>query len=189
MVRAAPSTKPRWAPSSWHRMTGAPIGAFHLEPQHAWKMRSWDQFLVPKPFTRICVSWAQWTHVPSDLAPEEFEPKRAGAERGHRARAAASPGVFRKECRMSETARCRLRLPSTRGTDCATAACRTRRRAACSWWIAASGALRDATVSASFLRFCVPGDLLVLNESRVIPARLYARRTVVRGPARADRTD
>jgi hypothetical protein len=31
---------------------------------------------VPKPFTRICVSWAQRTRVPADLAPEEFEPKR-----------------------------------------------------------------------------------------------------------------
>jgi S-adenosylmethionine:tRNA ribosyltransferase-isomerase len=43
----------------------------------------------------------------------------------------------------------------------------------------ASGALRDA----SFVEFPLllqPGDLLVLNESRVIPARLYARRTVVR---------
>jgi lysophospholipid acyltransferase (LPLAT)-like uncharacterized protein len=39
-------------------------------------MRSWDRFLVPKPFTRIVVSWAQWTHVPSDLPSEEFERKR-----------------------------------------------------------------------------------------------------------------
>ena len=31
-------------------------------------MRSWDRFLVPKPFTRIVVSWARWTHVPTDLA-------------------------------------------------------------------------------------------------------------------------
>jgi lysophospholipid acyltransferase (LPLAT)-like uncharacterized protein len=38
---------------------------------------SWDRFLIPKPFTRICVSWAQWTSVPTDLPPEEFEGKRA----------------------------------------------------------------------------------------------------------------
>ena len=53
-----------------------PIGAFHLEPRHAWTIRSWDRFLVPKPFTRICVSWAKWTRVPSDLPPEQFETKR-----------------------------------------------------------------------------------------------------------------
>jgi lysophospholipid acyltransferase (LPLAT)-like uncharacterized protein len=57
-------------------MTSAPIGAFHLEPEHAWTMRSWDRFLVPKPFTRIAVSWAQWTYVPADLPEAEFEHKR-----------------------------------------------------------------------------------------------------------------
>jgi lysophospholipid acyltransferase (LPLAT)-like uncharacterized protein len=56
--------------------TGAPIGAFHLEPERAWTINSWDRFLVPKPFTRIAVSWAQWTHVPADLAPDQFESKR-----------------------------------------------------------------------------------------------------------------
>jgi S-adenosylmethionine:tRNA ribosyltransferase-isomerase len=42
-----------------------------------------------------------------------------------------------------------------------------------------SGAFRDSEFSAlpSLLR---PGDLLVLNDSRVIPARLYARRTIRR---------
>jgi hypothetical protein len=39
-------------------------------------MRSWDRFLVPKPFTRIVVSWVRWTRVPVDLAAEQFEPKR-----------------------------------------------------------------------------------------------------------------
>ncbi len=57
--------------------TGAPIGAFHLEPEQAWTMRSWDRFLVPKPFTRIVVSWGPWTHVPADLPEEQFESKRA----------------------------------------------------------------------------------------------------------------
>jgi lysophospholipid acyltransferase (LPLAT)-like uncharacterized protein len=57
-------------------MTGAPISAFHLEPEHAWVMNSWDRFLVPKPFTRICVSWALAPQVPADLASEDFEPMR-----------------------------------------------------------------------------------------------------------------
>ena len=43
----------------------------------------------------------------------------------------------------------------------------------------ASGALRDSNF-ANFPSLLEPGDLLVLNDSRVIPARLYARRTVVR---------
>jgi lysophospholipid acyltransferase (LPLAT)-like uncharacterized protein len=57
--------------------TGAPIGAFHLEPERAWTVPSWDRFTIPKPFTRIVVSWAQWTHVPTDLPAESFEAKRA----------------------------------------------------------------------------------------------------------------
>jgi lysophospholipid acyltransferase (LPLAT)-like uncharacterized protein len=56
--------------------TGARIGAFHLEPKHAWRMRSWDGFFVPMPFTRIVVSWARWTEVPGDLREEDFEAKR-----------------------------------------------------------------------------------------------------------------
>jgi lysophospholipid acyltransferase (LPLAT)-like uncharacterized protein len=71
-----PIYRTKMGPIKLAQMTGAPIGAFHLEPERAWVMSSWDRFLVPKPFTRICVSWAQWTHVPGDLAPEEFEPKR-----------------------------------------------------------------------------------------------------------------
>jgi S-adenosylmethionine:tRNA ribosyltransferase-isomerase len=43
----------------------------------------------------------------------------------------------------------------------------------------ATGALRDA-LFADFPSILQPGDLLVLNDSRVIPARLYARRTVLR---------
>ncbi len=42
-----------------------------------------------------------------------------------------------------------------------------------------TGALRDAHF-ADFPSLLEPGDLLVLNNSRVIPARLYARRTIVR---------
>jgi lysophospholipid acyltransferase (LPLAT)-like uncharacterized protein len=66
----------KMGPIKLAQMTGAPIGCFHLEPEHAWTMRSWDRFLVPKPFTRIVVSWGPWTWVPSDRPAEEFEGKR-----------------------------------------------------------------------------------------------------------------
>jgi hypothetical protein len=57
-------------------MTGAPVGAFHFEPKSERKLNSWDRFLIPMPFTRICVSWAQWTRVSTNLPAEEFETKR-----------------------------------------------------------------------------------------------------------------
>lgn len=71
-----PIYQTKMGPIKLAQMTGAPIGVFHLEPEHAWTMRSWDRFLVPKPFTRIVVSWAQWTRVSQDTPTEEFESKR-----------------------------------------------------------------------------------------------------------------
>ena len=71
-----PIYQTKMGPIKLAQTTGAPIGAFHLQPEKAWVMNSWDRFLVPKPFTRIVVSWAQWTHVPGDLAAEQFEVKR-----------------------------------------------------------------------------------------------------------------
>lgn len=72
-----PIYQTKMGPIKLAQLTGAPIGAFHLEPERAWTMRSWDRFLVPKPFTRIVVSWGPWTQVPVDLEPEQFESKRA----------------------------------------------------------------------------------------------------------------
>lgn len=71
-----PIYQTKMGPIKLAQLTGAPIGAFHLQPERAWTMKSWDRFLVPKPFTRIVVSWAQWTHVPQNLPVEEFEAKR-----------------------------------------------------------------------------------------------------------------
>ena len=71
-----PIYQTKMGPIKLAQISGAPIGAFHLEPERAWTMRSWDRFLVPKPFTRIVVSWAQWTHIPADLPADQLEPKR-----------------------------------------------------------------------------------------------------------------
>ncbi len=71
-----PIYRTKMGPIKLAHITGARIGAFHLEPERAWTMRSWDRFLVPKPFTRIVVSWARWTSVPADLADNQFEEKR-----------------------------------------------------------------------------------------------------------------
>lgn len=61
--------------------TGAPIGCFHLQPEHCWTLRSWDQFQIPKPFTRIVVSWGPWLRVPADATPETTETWRERLDR------------------------------------------------------------------------------------------------------------
>jgi lysophospholipid acyltransferase (LPLAT)-like uncharacterized protein len=71
-----PIYKTKMGPIKLSEMTGAPIGGFHLLPERAWVLNSWDRFLVPKPFTRIVVSWAEWTRVPADLSGQQFEAKR-----------------------------------------------------------------------------------------------------------------
>jgi lysophospholipid acyltransferase (LPLAT)-like uncharacterized protein len=71
-----PIYQTKMGPIKLAQLTGAPIGAFYLLPEHAWVMPSWDRFLIPRPFARICVSWARQTLVPADLAPDQFELKR-----------------------------------------------------------------------------------------------------------------
>ena len=42
------------------------VGAFYVLPQRAWQLRSWDRFLIPKPFSRVLVTWS--ARVPGDPA-------------------------------------------------------------------------------------------------------------------------
>jgi lysophospholipid acyltransferase (LPLAT)-like uncharacterized protein len=47
---------------------GTNVGAFHLQPQRAWVLPSWDRFLIPKPFSRVAVTWPPHT---SDIPTPE----------------------------------------------------------------------------------------------------------------------
>jgi lysophospholipid acyltransferase (LPLAT)-like uncharacterized protein len=47
------------------QMTGQPIGSFYLLPEQAWVMKSWDRFLIPKPFSRVAVSWSRKVAAPA----------------------------------------------------------------------------------------------------------------------------
>lgn len=46
------------------QMTGESIGSFYLLPERAWILKSWDRFLIPKPFSRVAVSWARRVAAP-----------------------------------------------------------------------------------------------------------------------------
>lgn len=71
-----PIYQTKMGPVRLAHLSGAQIGVFHLEPEHAWTMKSWDRFLIPKPFTRIAVSWAQWVDVPPEMDSEAYEAYR-----------------------------------------------------------------------------------------------------------------
>src|SRR6185437_15870339 len=36
---------------------GGGVGIFYGAPVRAWKLRSWDGFLIPRPFTTIVIRW------------------------------------------------------------------------------------------------------------------------------------
>jgi len=72
-----PIHKAKLGPIKLAQLTQSPIGCFHLEPEKAWVARSWDRFQIPKPFTRIAVSWGHWTYVSEEVTNEELEPLRA----------------------------------------------------------------------------------------------------------------
>lgn len=47
-------------------LVGSDVGAFYVLPQRAWQLRSWDRFLIPKPFSRVTVAWS--IRVPAEPA-------------------------------------------------------------------------------------------------------------------------
>jgi len=71
-----PIFQSKMGPIKLAHMTGVPIRVFHVQPERFWALRSWDRFMLPKPFTRVVVSWAKDLSVPAELPPEEFEHKR-----------------------------------------------------------------------------------------------------------------
>jgi lysophospholipid acyltransferase (LPLAT)-like uncharacterized protein len=42
---------------------GTWVGCFYALPERAWELRSWDRFLIPKPFSRVVLTWP--AHIPS----------------------------------------------------------------------------------------------------------------------------
>jgi hypothetical protein len=47
------------------QISGESIGSFYLLPQRALVLNSWDRFLIPKPFSRVAVSWARSIPAPA----------------------------------------------------------------------------------------------------------------------------
>src|SRR5581483_6658782 len=48
------------------RSSGAPMAAFHIAIQRAWVLNSWDQFMIPKPFSRALTRVSKRIFVPPD---------------------------------------------------------------------------------------------------------------------------
>lgn len=62
------------------RIAGAPIIPVACAAERAWYLNRWDDFMVPKPFSRIVVSVGEPYHIPSDAALDKLEPHRQAVQ-------------------------------------------------------------------------------------------------------------
>ena len=64
--------------------TGAGIAPVAVHASRAWRLKSWDRFLIPKPFARVTIAYADPIFVSADAprdATEESARLRAGIDR------------------------------------------------------------------------------------------------------------
>lgn len=59
---------------------GGGAGVFYAAPVDAWALRSWDRFLIPKPFTTIVLGWQPAVPVPEDADAAAIEAARLAVE-------------------------------------------------------------------------------------------------------------
>jgi len=62
------------------RLSGAPIVPMAVGASRAWRLRSWDEFRVPKPFGRCVVRFGEPIRVPADADRAALEAARKDVE-------------------------------------------------------------------------------------------------------------
>lgn len=58
------------------QFTQAPLLPFSYAANRAWTLKSWDRFIIPKPFARIAIVLGAPVHIPKALLAEDLEPLR-----------------------------------------------------------------------------------------------------------------
>ena len=54
------------------KMTGLPMSAFYVALDDTWVLKTWDDFMIPKPFSRALVRLSRKTIVPADATDEQM---------------------------------------------------------------------------------------------------------------------
>ncbi len=60
--------------------TGAPVVPVDFSVNRCWRLRSWDRFIIPKPFARITVTLGEPLHPPTVTTDEPTEAFRTTIE-------------------------------------------------------------------------------------------------------------
>lgn len=53
------------------RLTGSPVVPFGFAAEHCWRLKSWDQFIIPKPFSRAVFVYGEPIPVPAEGGDDE----------------------------------------------------------------------------------------------------------------------
>ena len=61
-------------------VTQVPIIPFLVHYERYWELKSWDKFQIPKPFSKVTITFGEEIKVPSKLNEEEFELMRKKVE-------------------------------------------------------------------------------------------------------------
>jgi len=56
--------------------SGAPIIPIHVEFTSALRLKTWDRFVIPRPFSRVVLTFAELRFLPRGMDPETFENER-----------------------------------------------------------------------------------------------------------------
>ena len=67
------------------QLTGRPVLPVSFEYNRAWRLRTWDRFIIPKPFSTVTFRIGKTVHVSRTTMPEEFENERQRCQRAMRA--------------------------------------------------------------------------------------------------------
>lgn len=62
------------------QLSGAPIYLFSYTVDRAWRVKSWDRLIIPKPFAKVTVRMPEPIIVPRELGKEQLEAQRQRLE-------------------------------------------------------------------------------------------------------------
>lgn len=63
------------------RKTNAVVIPFYIQASHAWFFKSWDRFMLPKPFSKVVITFDRELSFPEDPSADSFETQRRSLER------------------------------------------------------------------------------------------------------------
>ena len=62
------------------QLTGAPILPVHVRYSHCWRLKTWDSFMIPRPFSSVEVTFDELQRVAETRDDDAFEKERARLE-------------------------------------------------------------------------------------------------------------